>query len=123
MRFFRIFASLIVVTVVVSTPAPIDTLRLLRADDTEEIIGYQEWNGEHLLEKNVVVKPGATLVVNKGANLVFSGQASGIRVEGSLFIKGSVKEQRPVKTKLPGIVVPALETESGIVSTRYSIKK
>lgn len=68
--------------------------------DVEEIIGYQEWNQSRIIDKNVIVGPGATLVIGKGVEINFTNPLIEIQVEGNLFIKGTVKEPTFIKTDL-----------------------
>lgn len=58
----------------------------------EEITGYQEWNQSRTIDKNVIVRPGATLVIGKGVTLDITSQVVIFRVEGSFFVKGTVKD-------------------------------
>ena len=93
MRLFRIFVCLVLVIVLVLAPVPIQIPLFSQAADVEEITGYQVWTGRHIVDKHVIVKPGATLVIDKGAEIIFSGQFLSFRVEGSLFVKGTEKER------------------------------
>lgn len=93
MKLFRILSCLVLVITLVLAPIPIQIPLFSQAADVEEITGSQEWTGKHIIDKNVIVKPGATLVISKGAELVFSGQSLNLQVQGNLFVKGTVKER------------------------------
>jgi pimeloyl-ACP methyl ester carboxylesterase len=67
----------------------------------EEITGYQEWNQSRTIDKNVVVKTGATLVIGKGVEINFTQPWIGIQVKGNLLIQGTVKEPTVIKSSSP----------------------
>ena len=71
---------------------------LSQALDEEEIIGYQEWNQSRTVDMNVIVRPGATLVIGKGVEITFINPWIGLRIQGSLFVRGTVKEPTVIRS-------------------------
>lgn len=75
--------SFLVLTFVIS-PVSFSGIALVsRGVSVEEITGYEEWNQSRTVDKNVVVKPGATLVIGKGVEINFTQPWIGIQVKQS----------------------------------------
>lgn len=93
------YSSLFLVLAFVLSPVSFSSITTLsQAVSVEEITGYQEWNQSRTIDKNVIVKPGATLVIGKGVEITFVNPWIGIQVDGNLFINGTVKEPTIIKS-------------------------
>jgi len=93
------YLSLFLVLVFVFSPVSFSSIATLsQAVSVEEITGYQEWNQNRTIDRNVIVKPGATLVIGKGVEITFVNPWIGIQVNGNLFINGTVKEPTSIKS-------------------------
>lgn len=93
MQTIRIVGIFFFVLVSAFSPVSFSNIAALsQSVSVEEITGYQEWNESRTIDKNVIVKPGATLVIGKGVTLDVTSQMVTFRVEGSFFVKGTVKD-------------------------------
>lgn len=98
MKAIRLFFVSFLALAFVLSPVSFSNIAVLsQAVETEEITGYQEWNQSRTIDRNVVVNPGATLVIGKGIEISFTNPALEMQVEGNLFIQGTVKEPVGIK--------------------------
>src|SRR3990167_3079010 len=99
MKTTRVVGVLFFVLVFAFSPVFFPNIAVLsQSVPVEEITGYQEWNQSRAIDKDVIVKPGATLVIGKGVELDVTNPATTLRIEGSLFVKGTVKEPVAIKS-------------------------
>jgi len=68
--------------------------------NVEEITDYQEWNESRIIDKDVIIRSGATLVIGKGVEINFVTPWIGIIVEGNFLVKGTLKEPVVIKSDL-----------------------
>ena len=97
----KIFFGIVIFSIVFS-PLSFSSFQYLSqaADGEEVIVDYQEWNQDRIIDRNVVIESGATLVIGKGVDITFTEPWIGIDVMGSLFINGTVKEKATIKSDL-----------------------
>lgn len=61
----------------------------VKADSAENVSGYQEWNTDKTVDKNISIAAGATLVIKEGVTVSFEGGE--ISVYGTLVASGTSK--------------------------------
>lgn len=99
MNIIRVAGVLALAFLFACSPVSLSSLAVLsQSAGVEEITGYQEWNESRTIDKNVIVNPGATLVIGKGVEIVFTSPWIGMEVEGNLLVRGTVKEPTVIRS-------------------------
>lgn len=113
----RVASIFVLVLIFAISPLSFSGIALVsRGVGVEEITGYEEWNQSRTVDKNVVVKPGATLVIGKGVEINFASPWIGLQVKGSLFIRGTVKEPTTLRSDVDeGSFSLIAETGSSVI--------
>lgn len=96
-----LFCGALVLLLAFSPISPKGLISFLNASDIEEISDYQEWTENRTLDRSVLVKAGATLVIGKGVEIHFSEPGLEIKVYGNLHVKGTVNDPVYIKSDFP----------------------
>lgn len=101
MKTIRIICVFLLVLVFIFSPFSFSNIYALsQSADTEIITGNQEWSQSRPIDTDVIIKPGATLIINNGVEINFTNPWTKLYVEGSLFVKGTVKNPVTIKSDL-----------------------
>lgn len=99
MKTIRVIGVLSFVLILAFSPVAFSNIAALsQSVPVEEITGYQEWNQNRTIDKDVIVRPSATLVIGKGVELDVTNPSITLRIEGSLLVKGTVKNPVIIKS-------------------------
>jgi hypothetical protein len=103
MKIASVFAVFLVSFVSIFAPVSISGFinPFSQGASIEEISGYQEWNTDRTIDKNIIVNPGATLVIGKGVKIDFVQPRLSLSVNGNLYVKGTLNEPVYIGSSLP----------------------
>ena len=96
-----LFCVALVLLLVFSPVSPKGLIPFSNASDIEEISDYQEWTENQNLDRSVLVKAGATLVIGKGVRVNFSEPGLEIKVYGNLYVRGTLNDPVYIGSDLP----------------------
>lgn len=103
MKIASVFSLFLIASVSIFSPISISGFinPFSQGASIEEISGYQEWNADRTIDKNIVVKTGATLVIGKGVKIDFAQPSLSLSINGNLYVKGTLNDPVYIGSSLP----------------------
>lgn len=104
-----------------------------KADSAENVSGYQEWDTDKTIDKNISILSGATLVIKPGVVVTFDGGE--VSVDGTMVASGTIKKPvifkkadgsrwaYSISVKTDGKLIMRNADVSGGGYSRYTMKK